>query len=86
VLKQFALKKAGLTSPNSYPNQIACVEAFLATGVSQDQLFTAYLKGGAASIVGDHVDKVCGSWADVKSAMEAKDWARAKVKLAKKAK
>lgn len=87
VLKQFALKKAGLSSPNSYPDQISCVETFLASGVTQDQLFTAYLKGGADKSVGDHVDKTCaGSWSDVKAAMEAKDWARAKVKLAKKAK
>ncbi|HEX8108373.1 MAG TPA: hypothetical protein VF516_11630 [Kofleriaceae bacterium] len=85
VLKQFALKKAGLSSPNSYPDQISCVRAFLDSGVSEDQLFTAYLKSGAATIVGDHVDKTCaGSWADVKAAMEAKDWAKAKVKLAKK--
>jgi hypothetical protein len=85
VLKQHALKKAGLSSPNSYPDQISCVEAFLATGVSKEQLFTAYLKGGASKIVGEHVDKTCkGSWADVKTAMEAKDWAKAKVKLAKK--
>lgn len=87
VLKQFALKKAGLTSPNSYPDQISCVQAFLDSGVTSDQLFTAYLKGGAAKIVGEHVDGACaGSWADVKTAMEAKDWAKAKVKLAKKAK
>jgi len=85
VLKQHALKKAGLSSPNSYPDQISCVEAFLATGVSKEQLFTAYLKGGASKIVGEHVDKTCkGSWSDVKTAMEAKDWAKAKVKLAKK--
>jgi hypothetical protein len=87
VLKQHALKKAGLTSPNSYPDQIKCVEAFLDTGVSKEQLFTAYLKGDAKTIVGEHVDKTCtGSWADVKAAMEAKDWAKAKVKLAKKTK
>lgn len=86
VLKQHALQKAGLSSPNSYPNQISCVETFLASGVSKEQLFTAYLKGGADKIVGKHVDDTCaGSWADVKSAMEAKDWAKAKVKLAKKA-
>jgi len=85
VLKQAALKKAGLTSPNSYPDQISCVQAFLDSGVTADQLFTAYLKGGAATIVGAHVDSACaGSWADVKTAMEAKDWAKAKVKLAKK--
>jgi hypothetical protein len=85
VLKQHAIQKAGLSSPNSYPDQISCVDAFLATGVTKDQLFTAYLKGGAAKIVGEHVDKTCaGSWADTKAAMEAKDWAKAKVKLAKK--
>ncbi len=85
VLKQHALKKAGLTSPNSYPDQIGCVEAFLNSGVSKEQLFKAYLKGGAKTIVGEHVDKTCkGTWADVKTAMEAKDWAKAKVKLAKK--
>jgi hypothetical protein len=85
VLKQHALKKAGLSSPNSYPDQISCVEKLLDSGVTKEKLFTAYLKGGAASIVGEHVDKTCkGSWADVKTAMEAKDWAKAKVKLAKK--
>lgn len=86
VLKQYALKKAGLTSPNSYPNQIACVEAFLASGVAKTDLFTAYLVGGADTIVGKHVDDNCkGSWAEVRDAMEAKDWAKAKVKLQKKA-
>ena len=85
VLKQHALKKAGLSSPNSYPDQISCVEKFLESGVTKEQLFTAYLKGDAKTIVGAHVDKTCkGSWADVKAAMEAKDWAKAKVKLAKK--
>ncbi|MGM0578880.1 MAG: hypothetical protein ACQEXJ_24370 [Myxococcota bacterium] len=85
VLKQHALKKAGIRSPNSYPNQIACVEKWLDSGRTKDDLFTAYLKGGAAKIVGEHVDDTCkGSWAEVKSAMENKDWARAKVKLRKK--
>ncbi|MFK7928145.1 MAG: hypothetical protein AB8H79_08135 [Myxococcota bacterium] len=85
VLKQYALKKAGLSSPNSYPNQIACVEAFLSSGVSRDDLFKAYLVGGASTIVGKHVDDNCkGSWTDVKTAMRDGDWAKAKVKLGKK--
>lgn len=85
VLKQHALKKAGLTSPNSYPNQIACVEAFLKSGVSKEDLFKAYLVGGASTIVGKHVDDTCkGTWEEVKTAMRAADWAKAKVKLRKK--
>ena len=85
VLKQHALKKAGVKSPNSYPNQIKCVEKFLASGVSKEQLFTAYLKGGAAQIVGKHVDNTCkGNWAAVKNAMQKKDWASARANLAKK--
>jgi len=85
VLKQHALKKAGLSSPNSYPNQIACVEAFLASGQSKENLFRAYLVGGADQIVGKHVDDNCkGSWNEVRTAMRAGDWAKAKVKLRKK--
>ena len=85
ILKQYALKKAGLTSPDSYPKQIECVRAFLASGVSEDALFTAYLKGGADRIVGKHVDDNCrGSWQEVRDAMEAKDWALAKAKLRRK--
>jgi hypothetical protein len=87
MMAQEAIKKAGYSAPVSYPDQISCIEAFLASGVTRAQLYTAYFKGGAAKIVGQHVDNACaGSWADVKAAMEAKDWAKAKVKLAKKTK
>src|SRR5439155_1138318 len=84
-LKQHALKKAGLSSPNSYEAQLGVVKAFLATGVAEDQLFTAYLKGGAKTIVGKWVDDHCaGTWAEVKQASQAEDYAKAKVKLALK--
>lgn len=85
-LKQHALKKAGLSSPNSYEAQLGVVKAFLATGVAEDQLFTAYLKGGAATIVEKWVDEHCaGTWAEVKAASQAEDYAKAKVKLKPKA-
>ena len=84
-LKQFALKKSGLTSPNSYEAQLSVVHAYMATGVAEEQLFTAYLKGGAPTIVGKWVDEHCaGSWADVKAASQAQDYTRAKVKLGPK--
>lgn len=84
-LKQHALKKAGLSSPNSYEDQMGVVKAFLATGVSEDQLFTAYLKGGAATIVAKWVDEHCaGKWSEVKAACQSQDYAKAKVKLALK--
>jgi hypothetical protein len=83
-LKQYALKKAGKTSPNSYPSQMAVVATYVAIA-SEDSLFTAYLKGGADKLVKEKVDTDCGSWADVKDAMQAKDFAKAKIKLKKKA-
>ncbi len=84
-LKQHALKKAGLTSPNSYPDQLSIVTKVVSIGVSEDCLFTAYLKGGAKELVADVVDKNCtGTWAEVKTACQAKDWAKAKAKLEKK--
>ena len=84
-LKQHALKKAGLSSPNSYEAQLAVVKALLITGVSDDKFFTAYLKGGAAEIVGKWTDEHCaGKWTEVKEASQAKDFAKAKVKLAPK--
>jgi len=87
MMAQEAIKKAGYSAPVSYVDQVACIEAFLASGVTRAQLYTAYFKGGAAKTVGEHVDNACsGSWAEVKAAMEAKDWAKAKVKLAKKTK
>jgi len=83
-LKQYALKKAGKSSPNSYAKQMEVVAAYVAVA-SEDDLFTAYLKGGAAKLVKDKVDGACGSWEDVKTAMQAKEFAKAKIKLRKKA-
>lgn len=86
VLKQHALQAAGLSSPNSYPNQIRCVETFLDSGVSRDSLFRAYLCGGAATIVGTHVDSNCAAnWSQVKEAMQAQNWALARTRLARSA-
>lgn len=83
-LKQYALKKAGKSSPNSYAKQMEIVAIYVGLA-SEDDLFTAYLKGGAAKLVKAKVDAECGSWAEVKDAMQAKDYARAKVKLKRKA-
>jgi len=83
-LKQYALKKAGKRSPNSYPKQLEVVTAYVGVA-SEDALFTAYLKGGAAKLVKAHVDRACGSWQAVRDAMQAKEFAKAKVKLRKKA-
>lgn len=82
-LKQYALKKAGKKSPNSYAKQMEVVATYVGVA-SEDDLFTAYLKGGAATLVKAKVDRECGSWAEVKDAMQAKDFAKAKVKLKKK--
>jgi hypothetical protein len=85
-LKQYALKKAGLSSPNSYPDQLSIVQKVVSIGVSEDNLFTAYLKSGAKTLLADVVDKTCsGTWTEVKDACQAKDWAKAKAKLEKKA-
>ncbi|TNF24773.1 MAG: hypothetical protein EP329_24350 [Deltaproteobacteria bacterium] len=83
-LKQYALKKAGKRSPNSYAKQLEVVTAYVAIA-SESDLFTAYLKGGADKLVKAKVDATCGSWQAVKDAMQAKEFAKAKVKLRKKA-
>lgn len=79
ILKQYALQRLRLRSPNSYPNQIACVQALVDNGLGQQNLFNAYLRGGAATIVGRYMDQNCvGTFAQFKAAMEAQDWARAR--------
>ena len=87
-LEQHALRTGGInTNLTHYPNQRSVVEKFLASGQSKEQLFTAYLQGGASGIVGKHVDSFCkGSWANVKKELQDnKDWAKAKALLGPKA-
>jgi hypothetical protein len=74
-----AMTKLGATPSHSYPDQEECVKAVVAAGVSEDSLKTAYLKGGAQKLVADVITaKSKTSWADFKTAMQAKDWAKAK--------
>lgn len=86
-LEQYALRVGKI--PNAvmthYPNERGVVEAWLASGRTEGDLFTAYLKGGAATIVKKHVDEKCKkAWADVKKSTEESKWAEAKAGLAKK--
>jgi hypothetical protein len=86
VLKQEALKAANLTAPNSYQAQVDVVEKMIASGLKKEDLFTAYLKSGAETIVGKFVNDNCkGSWAEFKDAMEKKEFSKAKNFLEKKA-
>ena len=80
-----AMKKAGKTPTHSYPEQEGVVRELIAAGLPADNLITAYLKGGAAKLIGAWVDEHCkGTWAEVLVAMEAKNFATAKAKLKKK--
>ncbi len=82
-----AMTKLGVTPSHSYPDQEACVKAVIAAGVSEDSLTTAYLKGGAQTLVADVITaKTATSWADFKKAMQAKDFEKAKSLLVAKPK
>jgi hypothetical protein len=83
-LEQYALHHAGIhTTLTHYPNQRSVGNAFLAAGQSEDQLFTAYLVGGADDIVRAWVDANCsGTWSQVKTATEQSQWATAIAHLA----
>lgn len=85
-LEQYALHHAGINSNLShYPNERAVVDSFLAAGRSEDQLFTAYLSGGADSLVEGWVNDNCtGTWAQVKQAMDQSQWATARAHLVPK--
>jgi hypothetical protein len=86
-LEQHALRTGGIrTTLTHYPNQRAVVEAYLAAGTTQDALFRAYLSGGAQTLVAQWVDTHCqGTWAQVKTATEASQWAVARASLAPRA-
>jgi hypothetical protein len=86
-LEQHALRAGGIhTTLTHYPNQRAVVQAFLSAGASQDSLFRAYLQGGASTLVAQWVDQHCqGTWAQVKTATEASQWAVARASLAPRA-
>jgi hypothetical protein len=80
-----AMIAAKLKPTHSYPQQEACVQKLLSAGFSVDSLKTAYFKGGTKALPGDWVDSHCkGKWIDVKTAMQAKDFAKAQKHLDKK--
>lgn len=84
-LKQHALKKANLSSPNSYKGELSVVTKAVNTGIGEDNLFKAYLLGGARTLIKGFVDQHCvGTWDEVKEAMDEHDWALAKQKLDRK--
>src|SRR5581483_273099 len=77
-----AMEKAKKKPSHSYPGQEGAVQALIAAGCSEDNLKKAYFKGDAATLIGAWVDAHCkGKWADVKTAMQAKDFAKAKTNL-----
>lgn len=82
-LEQHALRRAGIrTKLTHYPKQRGVVEAFLASGQAESQLFEAYFRGGARGVVGQWVDSHCqGSWNQVQTAMEQSKWATARACL-----
>ncbi len=80
----YAASKAGHTPSHSYPSQEGVVKTLVANGLSQESLFKAYLKGSAKTLVGKWVDDNCKkNWADVKTAMQAKDWTAAQAAIKK---
>jgi len=85
-LERYALAKGGLSPRGApYANERSVVEAYLASGKSESELFTAYLKGGAENIVRAHVDASCKKTFDeVKAAMGKGDWAAARTGLQRK--
>jgi hypothetical protein len=86
ILTQVACKPFNEPAPVCYPGESPCVQAALDAGLKVEDLTSAYLEGDPKGKIGDFVDKNCvKTWAEVKALMEAKDWAAAKVGLAKKA-
>ncbi|MFO0747350.1 MAG: hypothetical protein U1F43_17035 [Myxococcota bacterium] len=86
-LEQYALRvgKVPSSAMSHYPEERKVVDAFLASGRSESDLFTAYLKGGAATLVKAHVDASCTkTWEQVKASTIASKWAEARAGLAKK--
>ena len=80
-----AMNTAGKTPTHSYPNQESAVQLAIAAGVSAADLFAAYLIGGTKTKVFDVIEAKCkGPAAAVVTDMEAKSWASAKARLAKK--
>lgn len=69
----------------SYPDQLSCVEALVAAGLSEADLKTAYLVGGAQKLLADWFNaNMAHAWAEFKDAMQAEDYALAKTKIKKK--
>jgi hypothetical protein len=61
------------------------VRTLVAAGFSEDSLKTAYFKGNAKGLIGDWADKNCkAKWDVIRTAMQAKDFAKAKANLQKK--
>jgi hypothetical protein len=62
--------------------QKSVVVELIASGLTDAQLFTAYLGGGAAAIIGAYVAIHCrGSWAEVRQRCESGDYAAARALL-----
>jgi hypothetical protein len=85
VLTQEACKKFSVDAPVCYPGESPVVREAISTGLSVDDLATAYLTGGAQTLVADWCDANCAEdWAAIKGYMEAKDWNAAKAAVKKK--
>jgi hypothetical protein len=84
VLTQEACAKVAEPAPVCYPGESPVVREAIAQGLSQAELTSAYLTGGAQAKVADWVDDNCTEdWAAVKGHMEANDWAAARAGLAR---
>jgi hypothetical protein len=82
VLTQDACARVAEPAPVCYPGESPVVREAIAQGLSQDDLTSAYLTGGAQAKVADWVDAHCTeNWAAIKAHMEANDWAAARAGL-----
>ncbi len=80
-----ACKKANEPAPICYPQQNEIVTLLIKDGLSEANLTKAYLNGGAQKLVADWFDSTHeGTWAELKTDMQAKDFAKATEKANKK--
>jgi hypothetical protein len=75
-----AVTLAKYTPSHSYPDQEGVVQE-LVKMTSEALLMGAYFKGETAALKTEMEKKCVGSWAQFKTAMQAKDWAKAKAYL-----
>src|SRR5205814_9142214 len=86
VLTQEARALFNEPAPVCYPGESPVVAEAIKSGLPKADLAEAYLKGGAKKKDADWVDANCAlPWAQVKTEMEAQNWAAAKAGLSPKA-